>query len=71
VIVTTVPTLPLLGVNEAMEGEGFIVKSVLLIAVCPFTVTLIFPVDAPVGTVVVIEVAVAAVTVALIAPNFT
>jgi hypothetical protein len=71
VMVTTVPAVPEVGVNETMEGARFTVKSVVLVAVCPFTITLILPVDAPVGTVVVSEVAVAAVTVALIAPNFT
>jgi hypothetical protein len=64
VIVTTVPAVPLVGENETMEGDKFTTKSVVLTAVCPFTITLILPVDAPTGTVVVMEVAVAAVTVA-------
>ena len=39
-------------------GEGNMVKSVALVTVTPFTVNLIFPVDAPTGTEVTILVAV-------------
>ena len=70
-IVTFVPIGPEVGVNEIMVGVGavVIVKSVALVAVLLATVTVIFPVVAPAGTTVVIEVAVLAVTTAVIPLN--
>ena len=71
VIVTVVPTLPDVGVNDVIVGmaPAVTVKLVALVAVFPPTVTVIFPVDAPAGTVVVIEVAVLAVTTAVVPLN--
>ena len=63
-IVTVAPTAPLDGVKPVMVGEGKRVKLPVLVPVTPFTVTEIGPVDTPDGTVAVILVAVAAVTVA-------
>jgi hypothetical protein len=64
-IVTWVPTPPLVGVNPDIVGGGTTVKFDALVAVCPATVTLIGPVAAPVGTLVVIEVVLELVTVAV------
>jgi hypothetical protein len=63
-MVTVVLTGPEIGVKEVMVGNAVVVtvKSVALVAVLPATVTEIFPVVAPTGTVVVIEVAVLAMT---------
>lgn len=71
VIVTVVPTLPDVGVNDVIVGMAptVTVKLVALVAVFPPTVTVIFPVVAPAGTVVVIEVAVLAVTTAVVPLN--
>jgi hypothetical protein len=54
-IVTEVPTGPLVGEKDVMVGVGgpVTVKSVALVAVAPPLVTLIFPVVAPDGTVAV------------------
>lgn len=68
-IVTTVPTGPLDGEKLAIVGAT--VKFVLLVAVWPPTVTWMGPVVAPVGTLTVREVVVAAVTVAAVPLNFT
>jgi len=55
VIVTAAPALPLVGENEEILGAALvIVKFVALVAVPPGVVTVIFPVTAPLGTVVVI-----------------
>jgi hypothetical protein len=70
VITTDVPTLPLSGVKEVMVGTGT-PKLVELVAVFPFTVTVIGPVVIPAGTDVVILVVVLAVTMAVVPLNFT
>ena len=49
-MVTEVPTDPLLGLKELMVGGGITVKLLALVAVPPGVVTLIGPVVAPVGT---------------------
>jgi hypothetical protein len=54
VIVTTVPTLPLVGVKLLIQGLVVTVKFVVLVAVPSESVTAIGPVVAPVGTVAVI-----------------
>ena len=54
VMVTLVPTRPLVGVKEVMLGATMTVKSVALVPVPAGLVTLIFPVVAPAGTVAVI-----------------
>ena len=54
VMVTAVPTGPLVGVKEVIEGGRVTVKSPPLVAVPSALVTLIFPVVAPEGTVVLI-----------------
>jgi hypothetical protein len=56
VIVTLVPTDPIVGVKEVMVGSWSTVKLVALVAEPPEVVTLIGPVVAPAGTVVVIDV---------------
>ena len=50
-IVTLVPTGPLVGVKLVIVGAGMTVKGVALVAVPPDVVTLSVPVVAPVGTV--------------------
>ena len=70
VIVTSVPTTPLPGVNEAIAGGGT-VKSSVLVAVPPAVVTVILPVEAPFGTLAVICVAESSVNVEAIPLNFT
>src|SRR5204863_3730373 len=57
-IVTLVPTGPLVGEKELMLGATVTVKLVELVAVPPGVVTLIDPVVAPLGTEVVICVSV-------------
>ena len=54
VMVTQHPVIPLVGENELMVGAAapFTVKLLLLVAVNPLLVTLIFPVVAPLGTLV-------------------
>src|SRR5437762_1366251 len=57
VMVTWVPTGPMVGVNELIVGGGAVtvtVKLLALVAVPPGAVTLIDPVVAPLGTVAVI-----------------
>jgi hypothetical protein len=70
VIVTVVPIDPPAGEKFDITG-GKTVKSIEEVAVAPFVVTEIFPVDAPVGTATVREVVVAADTTAAVLPNFT
>ena len=50
-IVTLVPTGPLVGVKPAIVGAGITVKLFVLVAVPPGVVTLSGPVVAPAGTV--------------------
>jgi len=50
VIVTAVPTGPLIGENDVIVGAGGTVKSVALVAVPPGVVRVIRPVVAPAGT---------------------
>ena len=69
--VTVAPTAPLVGVKLVNVGVGNTVKSVGLVPVIPPTVTVIFPVVAPLGTVVVMLVVVAVVTTAVTPLNFT
>lgn len=65
------PTAPLEGVKLVKVGVGNTVKSVALVPVIPPTVTVILPVVAPFGTVVVMLVCVAVVTTAVTSLNFT
>jgi hypothetical protein len=69
--VTGVPIGPDIGLNDVMAGGNTRVKSVGLIAICPTTSTVILPVVAPKGTVVVMLVAELAVTVAVAPLNCT
>jgi len=55
-MLTAVYKTPLLGVNEVITGAGIKVKFDALIAVPPGVITVIFPVDAPAGTVAVMVV---------------
>ena len=72
VMVTEVPTAPLVGVKLVMVGEAVvIVKLVPLVPVSPPTVTVIAPVVAPIGTDVVMLVAVLAVAAAVVPVNCT
>lgn len=57
VMVTAVPTGPVVGVNDVMVGAGITVKALVVVTVPPGVVTLIVPVVVPVGTVTVILVA--------------
>lgn len=72
-MVTSVPVSPDVGENEVMVGAAatVTVKSPELVAVCPPTSTVIFPVAALVGTDVVILVAELPVTEAAIPLNLT
>src|SRR5437867_234904 len=72
-MVTTVPTGPLVGVNEVIVGAVVTVKSEALVAVPPGVVTVIFPVTAPLGTVAVTRVPAPFTenVVAATPPNFT
>lgn len=71
-IVTFVPAVPLAGAKDEMVGAGGVtVNAVALVAVPPGVVTLIVPVDAPVGTVAVTEVSEPTVNDAEVAPNVT
>ena len=54
VMVTLVPTRPLVGVKEVIVGATMTTKSAVLVAVPAGLVTLILPVVAPSGTVAVI-----------------
>ena len=71
VIVIAVPTGPLRGEKLVMVGGRATVKVAELVTVTPFTATEIFPVVAPDGTVVVIDVAVADATTAMVPLNLT
>src|SRR5262245_20797583 len=72
VIVTFVPTVPLVGANEVIVGAGgMTVKSPALVAVPPGVVTVILPLVAPTGTDVLIWVPEATVKVANVPLNFT
>lgn len=71
VIVTLVPATPEIGVKEVITVEGSTTKSEFDRAVAPFTVTEIFPVTAPVGTVVTNWVVVAEVMADVILLNLT
>ena len=51
VMVTTVPTGPLVGVKLVIAGGTITVKAVALVSVPSGVVTLIRPVEAPAGTV--------------------
>ena len=70
-IVTVVPTAPLVGVKLVIVGGGITVKVLLLVAVPPAVVTLTGPVVAPLGTVAEIEVSDVTVKVALVPLNRT
>src|SRR5438046_10240079 len=70
-IVTLVPTAPLVGENELMLGATVTVKLVELVAVPLGVVTLIVPVVAPFGATVVICVSEATVKVAAVPLNAT
>lgn len=71
VMVTEVPAGPLAGAKLEMFGGMRTVKTDGLVAVNELTVTVIDPVVAPIGTVVLIVVAVAAVTTAAVPLNAT
>jgi hypothetical protein len=72
VIVTEVPTAPLVGVKLEIVGAGVATEKLLaLVAVKPFTVTVTGPVLAPAGTAVTSFVDVADVTVATVPLNLT
>jgi len=72
VIVTFVPTGPLVGVNDEMVGAGTVtVNTVALVAVPPGVVTAIGPVIAPLGTVAWSAVSETTVKDALVPPNVT
>ena len=51
-MVTLIPTAPLVGVKLTIVGAGITVKVLALVAVPPGVVTLSVPVVAPAGTVV-------------------
>jgi hypothetical protein len=71
VIVTVAPTAPLEGLKLEMAGVGKTVKLEALVTVTPLVLTVIGPLVAPTGTVVVILTAVEAVTTAKIPLNLT
>ena len=74
VMVTVVPTGPLVGKKPEIVGAGAAVVTVnvpALVAVPPGVVTLHFPLDAPAGTLVVIFVAELTVNDALVVPSLT
>lgn len=70
-MVMVAPTAAAAGLNPVMLGVGNTVKSSMLVTVTPLTVTVIFPVVAPAGTVVVKLVVVDAVTMAIVLLNLT
>jgi hypothetical protein len=70
-IVTEVPTGPLVGLNPEIVGPPVTVNVAELVSVPPGVVTLIFPVVAPEGTFAVILLAELTVNVALVPLNFT
>lgn len=65
------PTAPLVGLNPEIIGVGNTTKSSALTVVTPFTLTEIFPVVAPPGTIAVILFEVEALTTAVVLLNFT
>lgn len=71
VIVTVAPIAPLVGEKLINNGVCNTVKTEVLVTVSPFTVIEIAPVVAPAGTVVVMLVAVEAVTIASVPLNLT
>lgn len=72
VIVTFVPTGPLVGLNDEIVGAGCVtVKAVALVAVPPGVVTAIVPVAAPLGTIAVSDVSETTVNAALVPANVT
>lgn len=70
-IVTIAPAAPLKGLNSVIVGAGNMVKSDVLVTVIPFNVKEILPVVAPDGTVVIILVDVALVTIDEVPLNST
>jgi hypothetical protein len=70
-IITVAPTAPLDGLKDVNVGVGKTVKLEALVMVTPAVVTVMLPVVAPAGTVVVIEVAFEEVTVANVPLNLT
>src|SRR5262245_25618941 len=72
VIVTAVPTWPLVGANDAIVGAGGVtVKSVVLVALPTALLTVIGPVVAPAGTVASMRVLDTMLKVAAVPPNWT
>jgi hypothetical protein len=71
VIVTLVPTGPLVGVNDVIVGVPVTVKFVALVAVPAAAMTVMGPVVAPAGTIAVTDVAVFAENVADVPLNLT
>jgi len=71
VMVITVYSAPLVGVNAVMVGGGITVKTPLLVAVPPGVVSTIFPLFAPAGTMAVMVVAFTTVNVAAAPLNCT
>ena len=70
-IVTGVPTAPLVGLKPVKVGDGNTVKFVALVSVTPLTVNVILPVVAPAGTVATMLVVVDDVTTAATPLNST
>jgi len=70
-ITMVAPTAPLVGLKPVIIGVGNTMKSSVLTTVTPFTVMEIFPVEAPLGTVVVMLFEVDALTTAVVLLNFT
>jgi len=70
-IVTDVPTMPLPGLKLVIAGGTVTVKLAVLVAVCPFVVTVILPVVAPLGTFATNCVEFAELTVAAVPLNLT
>lgn len=70
-IVTGALIAPLDGVKSVIAGDGKTLKLEALVRVMPLTVTVIGPVVAPTGTVVVIVVDVEFETIAVVPLNFT
>jgi len=71
VMVTEIPTGPIVGSKLVIVGGTVTVKELLLVAVEPPTVTVILPVLAPLGTVTTSWVVVAVETVATVPLNLT
>jgi hypothetical protein len=70
VIVTEAPTAPVVGERLLILGAATTVKVIRLLAT-PLAFTVTLPVDAPVGTVATMDVAVQLVIVAVVVTNFT